>query len=113
MNETNRKETDARSILLEAMRRRIRLTPHGLKLIVDYTEEIPPDFEQILIENKPALLNLLRSKRHLAKQILSGEFSVCPAATWHALNAAMLENYFDPLCHGAIEHLKKSVRQIQ
>ena len=56
----------------------------------------------------------LTAKRHLAAQIVQGEFDGCTnGRTWHAILAAMLENNLDSLCFAAIRHLKASQRKNQ
>ena len=95
-----------RDILIEAQRRKIRLTPDGTRLIT--CGQLTPEFEQVLRDHKPALLKLIRSKRHLAKQVLAGEFADADDATWYSIIYSLLDNHFDPLCRKAIDHLKAS-----
>lgn len=106
----------ARDILIEAMRRRIRLTPDGPRLITESCGDLPPDFEQVLRENKPALLKLLTEKRNTACQILSerdAEWSGMDGKTWHRVNSELSENCLDLLCRRAIDHLRVSQRTNQ
>ena len=99
----------AKNILAECLRRQMRLTPAAdEKLLYEFVN--PPDaaFLEILRENKPALLALLTGKRHLAKQILQGEFTGCDGRTWKNILAEMLENNLDTNCLAALRHLKAS-----
>jgi hypothetical protein len=101
-------------ILRDALTRKIRLTPSGADLLLEYDDEPDADFRQLLKANKPALLRYLTAKRHLAAQIVQGEFDGCTnGRTWHAILAAMLENNLDSLCFAAIRHLKASQRKNQ
>lgn len=101
-------------ILRDALARKIRLTPSGADLLLEYDDEPDAEFKQLLKKNKPALLRYLTAKRHLARQILQSEFDGCAnGRTWHAILAAMMENHCDPLCFAAIRHLKSSQRTNQ
>jgi hypothetical protein len=105
--------TTARNILIEAMRRRILLLPAaGGSIAVKCAVKMPPDFDSdfadVLRQHKPALLKLLCSKRHLAKQVMADEFTGADDATWYSIIYSLLDNYYDPLCGAAIEHLKAS-----
>jgi hypothetical protein len=112
MNDTNMNHMPARSILIEAMRRRIRLTPNGKTLVVDSVGELPQDFAEILKANKAAVLKLLNSKHHLARQIMLNEFDGADATTWHSCMELLLENYYDPKCKQALEYLRSTSRHI-
>jgi hypothetical protein len=99
-----------REILIEAARREIRLIPNGPYLRMEAVDEVDPAFEAILIRNKPALMRLIKRKRHLAVQVIAGEFCGCNHATFHSVLEDLGENPFDPICCGAIDHLKSNVR---
>ena len=103
--------TTVKDLLIEANRRGLRLEPYGAtQLAVYYPDpnETQPDFEKKLRRHKPALLKLLRQKLHLAKQVLSEEFNECSEQTFHVVLESLCENYPDPLCSLALEHLKKN-----
>jgi hypothetical protein len=100
-------------ILREAVARKIRLTPCGADLLLEYDVEPDANFRQLLKANKPELLSLLRSKRHLAKQILQGEFTGCDGRTWKNILAAMMENHPDQLCFAALRHLRANQKKNQ
>ena len=103
----------ARCILIEAMRRGIRLEPEGENQLAFYYDgEVDADFQLILRYHKPVLLKLLRTKRHTARQALAGEFDGADAGTWHGVMESLLENAYDPQCSRAVDHLKKSIGRI-
>ncbi len=106
--------TATKSILLEAMRRQIRLTPGtGENFRYEFVKQPDAEFLEILRVNKSELLKLLRSKRHLAKQVLAGEFTGADEKTFHHVHTELSENVFDPVCRAAIEYLKKTLRTQQ
>lgn len=97
----------AHEILIEAARREIRLIPNGPYLRMEAVDDVDPTFEMILIRNKPALMRLLKGKRHLARQVIEGEFSGCDREVFRAVLEQLNENPHDPVCHDAIDRLAR------
>lgn len=102
-------QMNAEQLLAECRERTIRLVPSNADLLwVDSPEgaELPPELEQRLTRAKPELLELLRSLRHTARQIIEGEFDSCSPATGQQLLDAMRLSPFDDLCSRAITIIK-------
>ena len=103
--------TAARNILVDALRLGVRITPKTATTVwVEYDGELDPAFEARIKRHKPALLRLLRTKRHLAKQVLEGEFDGASLATWHAVRESLVENLLDVQCRAALDHLRTNRR---
>jgi hypothetical protein len=102
--------TTARDILIEATRREIRLTPKGTKMLLESVAEVDPDFEIVLLQHKSELMRLLKGKRHLAMQIIAGDFDGCDREVFRTVLEDLSANPFDPLCRQAIDRLKVNVR---
>lgn len=101
----------AQDILIEARRLGVRVTPYGPNnLYVDSDTELPPDFEQVLRDNKPGLLRHLRNQqasvRHLARQVVENEFVGANSITLHRVTMELRENITDPLCRRALDRLQ-------
>lgn len=100
--------TTAEKLLREVADRGMALEPADCGVLwVHYDKEtgLDPAFKRRLKRNKPALMKLLRSLRHLALQVVAGEFNGCDYATAQALMDALVENQLDPRCSAAIERL--------
>ena len=94
-----------RTIFLDAMRQRICLKPNGAFLTIESQEPVDPAFEAILVANKPALLKSLRSKHHLMRQILAGEFDGAGAVLQRDLKEELFQIYLDPKAKLALDRL--------
>jgi hypothetical protein len=94
-------------ILREATLRRIKLLPRGDRLAVTYPGPVPQDFEDKLIDHKVALIKLLNAKRHLARQVLSGEFFGLNDRDFGLISSALVMQQHDPICALAAEHLRE------
>ena len=94
-------------LLNEATRRKIRLRPDGAtRLIATCNGPLPDDIKSQLIEKKEALIALLMSKRHLAVQVLAGEFCPLDDRLFGLVCSELIIQYHDPLCRRAFEHLR-------
>jgi hypothetical protein len=101
----------ATDILTEARLRRIILAPNGSRLVVKYPGQVPLDFEQVLIRHKAALIALLTSTRHLAKQVLLNEFENLNGKQYGNIYRALAANISDPVCHAAFDHLGEAIKR--
>lgn len=99
-----------RDILLKCLRRNIRLTPNGDLLSYEFVSPPGADILEILREHKPALLRYLKALRHLAKQVIAGEFTGADSATIQSVIGELRSNHVDPHCRAAIYHLKACQR---
>jgi len=97
----------AHEILIEAARREIRLIPNGPYLRMEAVADVEPAFEKILVQHKPALMRLLKGKRHLARQVIEGEFCGCDREVLRSVLEQLNENPHDPICHDAIDRLAR------
>jgi hypothetical protein len=93
-------------ILREAARRKIRLTPDGPRLIATCPGKLPADMERVLVANKPAILALLTAKRHLAWQVLDGQWEPLDGRLFGLICSELVVQYHDDICRRAYEHLR-------
>jgi hypothetical protein len=98
-------------ILIEATTRKIKLRPDGTRLIATNVGPVPPDIERLLIENKVALLKLLEGKRHLARQVLQGEFEPLDEKTFSNVCSELVMQHHDQICGRAFEFLRRKFQQ--
>lgn len=100
----------------EARKRGLRLEPRGDKLAVIPGKLCPPDFADVLRQNKRELLDLLEAKAanlptdcapwlHVARQILADEFYDADRSTVESLTIG-LRNIKHPLCQRALQWLR-------
>ncbi len=102
-------------LVKEATRRGLRLEPRGDKLAVMPKGKCPPDFADLLRENKRELLDWLETRGvhllpdcipwlHIARQILAGEFQAADSSTRQSLSIG-LRSINHPLCQDALQWL--------
>jgi hypothetical protein len=100
----------------------LKLEPAGERLLV-FGESCPPDFVQVLHQNKRELLDLLETKSanltsdcapwlHIARQVLAGEFDGADRSTRESLTLG-LRGICHPLCQQALARIKATGRQDQ
>ncbi len=102
--------TTEMQILRQANSRGVRLTPHGTQLCVECIGKLETDFERRLVRNKAAVVRLLTARRHTARQILQGEFSILDGKIYHKLYDEMVANILDPLCRAAFARLREDIK---
>jgi hypothetical protein len=109
--------TKPEEILIEAIRRRVRLTPQGDRLCAECVGQLDPLFERTLIQQKSKIIKLLTSLQWTAKTILDGAFDpleidgtfACMDGRMYSdLYDQMASNVLDPTCRAALQHLHRA-----
>ena len=100
----------ARELYLEAARRGLTISRYdAIRIIVKPTELLnrDPSFRETLRAHKFELLEWMResSLRHLAKQVIAGEFAGCDRLTAKLLAVELLEGSSHALCQRAAFYL--------
>ena len=106
----------AAELYREASRRGLRLEPRGDKLAVFPANNCPPEFAEILRQNKGEIISWLKSVAdrlapdtapwlHIARQVLAGEFNGADNSTVQSLMIG-LRSIQHPLCQRAVAQLK-------
>jgi hypothetical protein len=97
------------AILREAVARKIWLRPLG-RILITYPlgEPVEENFDGRIIERRGDLIRALMEVRHLAKQVLHGEFADCDGHTWAVVHRELSLNKFDPRCCRALARLAEA-----
>jgi hypothetical protein len=109
------KRTMGEILIAEAPVWGVSLSRREDKLVVRPASKCPPALKDLLLEHKAEIMDLLEAQgdglkpdqapwRHVAKQILAGEFDGADPSTRESL-AIGLRSIHDPTCRAALEVL--------
>ena len=104
--------TITKRLIAECGRRGITLEPNGNLLLVTPEESVPPELVEKLRVHKREILAVLGaqqkiSAKHLAKQVLLGEFEGFDIRTRLNIAKILRDHLEEPLVRGALAHLYK------
>jgi hypothetical protein len=105
-NENQIEELTASDVMLLASKCNIRFKPMGARLLMESVFPVSARMENLIAVHKSEILRLINQQRHLAYQVLSGEFDGVTGTAWRSVRVQLLCHRHDPICDRALKHLE-------
>jgi len=99
-------ELSASDVMLLASKCSIRFKPTGARLLMESVYPVSARMENLIAIHKSEILRLISQQRHLAIQVLSGEFDGVTGTVWRSVRVQLLCHRHDPICDRALKHLE-------